>query len=1052
MVPRIHTLIFWLAALMLSREVAGHADDLDPRFHSTLPRENLFGDLTSRYRVLQWKVEQGLPQNHITCLHQTSDGYLWFGTVFGLARYDGVRFTIIEKATLPLMEKTDDHILGITEDSDRTLWVCAKRGLLHQVNHQWSAYLKADPALDNTEPTGVTPARRGGVWVGVQGKIYHFTSQGRQKTYESPFPEVRSVRMLLEDLEGRVWYADRYRVMRWNPATDESVMILNNSGRQGWVRYMHLDPDGIVNFGGHFGAWRNVNDTLEMIAGLDVVNGIRVTNEVQAIVHLEGNKAWLAEEGRLLQIKKQTSSTTPQEIIGTHQHPGLVSNECLLRDAESNLWVGSISDGLLLLQERRFSTLQISTNRNDNDVWTVCEDRDKTIWIGTTHDLFRLKNNQIQRYLNPKGTNYTGLVYSLMPDPDGSLWVGYGGIGLQHLKNDTYSAAWPHPLVDRETVLPELNIRSLYRDDKGTVWFGTLDGLHRLEGGVHTLVTTNKNFPNLDVRAIHRDSDGVFWLGSYGQGLIRMEGNEMRQFTREHGLRDLEVTCIVEDKDKALWLGTGSGLTRVKHGQFKTLTHREGLFDNVVNWILPDDLDNFWISCNRGIYRIARKDANAVADGTEATLTSTPFGESDGMLSAETNGGSQPSGWKAADGTLWFPTTKGLVRIDPFHVQSNLKTPRVVIEHVIANNRIRYGDGMRAGREMRSGESALETSKEKATSPLNLSLAAGEARVIEIRYTATSFEEPSKVRFQYQLAGHDRNWREADDRRITYYTNLDPGEYRFRIRACNNHGHWGDIEESLTFSLAPFFYQTWWFYTLCACLVLGIASGIQAIRLNIQRRILQFEKQHALERERARIAKDMHDDLGARLTHLGLVSELVESPGFNSSERAGNRLPKVSALARDAVRSLDEIVWAVSPKKNSLDQLAGYLAQTAQDMIMPSGLSFDLRMPPNIPAIPLTTELRHNVFLVCKEAVNNAIKHSGGARIGLTLAFDQQGGRLAITDDGHGFQMQEAEGLGNGLANMRKRAESVNASFHLESAPHYGTRIEIHFPFDTSPS
>lgn len=1041
MVPRFHTLITWLAALLLMQGLLCHANSLDPDFSSTLPRENLFGDLTSRYRVLQWKVEQGLPQNHITCLHQTTDGYLWLGTVFGLARYDGIRFTIFEKATLPLMEKTDDHILGITEDSDHTLWVCAKRGLLHQVNHQWSAYLKGDPALESNEPTGVTPARRGGVWVGVQGKIYHFTSQGRQKTYVSPFPNVRSVRMLLEDLEGRVWYADRYRVMRWNPATDESVMILNNGNHKGWVRYMHLDPEGVVNFGGHFGAWRMANEKLEMIARLNVVNGRQVTNEVQAIVHLDNNKAWLAEEGRLLQIKKQVSNTTPQEVLGTHQHPGLVSSECLLRDAESNLWVGSISDGLLLLQERRFSTLQISTNRIDNDVWTVCEGQDKTMWIGTTHDLFRLKDDQIQRYINPKGTNYTGLVFSLLPDPDGSVWVGYGGIGLHHLKNDTYEGAWPRPAVQRETVLAELNVRSLYRDDKGTLWFGTLDGLHRLEHGVHTLVTTNANLSKLDVRAIHRDSDGVFWLGSYGQGLIRMEGNEMRQFTREHGLHDLEVTCILEDKDKALWLGTGSGLTRLKNGQFKTLTHREGLYDNVVNWILLDDLDNFWISCNRGIYRIARKHANAVADGTELTLTSTPFGESDGMLSAETNGGSQPSGWKASDGTLWFPTTKGLVRIDPFHVQSNLKTPRVVIEHVIANNVIRYGDGMRSGKE-----------DEKRSSPLNLSLAAGEARVIEIRYTATSFEEPSRVRFQYQLAGHDRTWRDAGDRRITYYTNLDPGDYRFRVRACNNHGVWGDVDESLTFSLAPFFYQTWWFYSLCVCLVLGIASGVQAIRLNIQRRILQFEKQHALERERARIAKDMHDDLGARLTHLGLVSELIESPGFNTADPTANRLPKVSALARDAVRSLDEIVWAVSPKKNSLDQLAGYLAQTAQDMITPSGLSFDLRMPQNIPAIPLTTELRHNVFLVCKEAVNNAIKHSGGARIGLTLAFDQAGGRLAITDDGRGFQTKEAEGLGNGLANMRKRAESVNASFRLESAPQHGTCVEIHFPFDTSPS
>ncbi len=1053
MALRFQALHLILAALLLGGSVSLFGEDVDTTFQSGLPQEQLFGDLTSRFRVSQWKVEQGLPQNCITCLHQSSEGYLWFGTIFGLARYDGVRFTIFEKSTLPVMQLTDDHVLGITEAEDKTLWVCTKRGLLHHKDHQWQGYASSGDVLKGQDPAGVTPARMGGVWVGTQGQILRFDDSGLRESYRTPFPGVRSIRMLQEDESGRLWYADRYRVMRWDRSTGESKMIFDCSTRSGWVRYLKRQQAGVIEFGGLFGAYQTEGDSLRMIAGLRAEGTTLITNEIQSIVHLENNEAWVIEDGRLLRIRKQTSSETPEEVIGMHKHPALLSVDCLLKDTESNLWAGTREDGLHLLQERRFTTLQLSTNWIDNDIWSVCEDKAGTLWIGTSHDVFQLKNQHIRRMHNPRGPGTYGLPYSLWPDNDGSLWVGYGGSGLFRLQDNRWQPIFPK-VVDRFNVYRELNVRSIYQDRKGVVWFGMLDGLHRLAGDQHSLVLSNTGPAGLDIRAIHEDSHGAMWLGSYGSGLLKLQDGQTHRYTRKEGLCDMEVTCIVEDEDGALWVGTGSGLSRFKNGSFRTLTRQEGLLDNVVNWILIDSLDNLWISCNRGIYRVARKDANAVADGLEPSLTSTPFGESDGMLSAETNGGSQPSGWKSRDGALWFPTTKGLVRIDPLHIQSNLKTPRVVIEQVSANGQVRHGDGMspRSRVEAEAARSTVAPPPQDRLGPVDLLLGAGEARVIEIRYTATSFEESSKVRFQYQLAGHDRKWTDAGDRRVTHYTNLDPGDYQFLIRACNNHGVWGNIDRTLRFKLAPHFYQTWWFFLLCAGLVLAIVSVVQAVRLRIQRRILQFEKQNALERERSRIAKDMHDDLGARLTHLGLVSELVESPEFSPSRQEGGGLPKISALARDAVRSLDEIVWAVSPKKNSLDQLAGYLAQTAQDMIMPSGLSFDLQMPSHIPCIPLTTELRHNVFLVCKEALNNAIKHSGGARIRLTLSYDLEGGSLAISDDGHGFHPHEAEGQGNGLANMRKRAESVQARFSLESAPLQGTRIEICFPFDTAAS
>ena len=372
MALRFQALHFILAVLLLGGSVSLFGEDVDKTFQSGLPQEQRFGDLTSRFRVSQWKVEQGLPQNHITCLFQSSEGYLWFGTVFGLARYDGVRFTIFEKSTLPMMQLTDDHVLGITEAEDKTLWVCTKRGLLHHKDHQWHGYASSGDVLKGQDPAGVTPARMGGVWVGTQGQILRFDDSGQRESYQTPFQGVRSIRMLQEDESGRLWYADRYRVMRWDRSTGESKMIFDFSTRSGWIRYLKRQQEGVIEFGGFFGAYQTEGDSLRMVAGLRTEGTTRTTNEIQSIVHLENNEAWVIEDGRLLRIRKQTSSETPEEVIGMHKHPALLSVGCLLRDTESNLWAGTRKNGLHLLQERRFTTLQLSTNRDHNNIWSVC--------------------------------------------------------------------------------------------------------------------------------------------------------------------------------------------------------------------------------------------------------------------------------------------------------------------------------------------------------------------------------------------------------------------------------------------------------------------------------------------------------------------------------------------------------------------------------------------------------------------------------------------------------------------------------------------------------
>lgn len=860
-----------------------------------------FGDLTAHYRVVHWTVEQGLPQNHATCLLQTHDGYIWIGTVFGLVRYDGVRFSVFEKASLGLLEDTDDHVVAMAEDENLALWVCMKNGLLRCQDHQWKTLRagKEDDLGKTNQPTGLCLARSGGVWVGLKGKVRRYTEAGVRE--ELLIPNASSIRKLIEDDEGNLWLADRYQVLRRNMKTGKVDLIKEGmTAREDWVHFLTRDLKGRICFGGAHGCFRMEDGKPVLCAGWTrTAKGIKTQN-IYAYTQDREGRTWLGSNDGLEQVIESTDGSEPRSL-GFHQNPGLHDVQELMLDREGNLWAGTVYDGLFYVQERRFGTLRTTQDikkRGQNEIWTVCEDKEGGIWFGTGQDLFRWKTNSLVQYPPPPPHDH-GQIFSVWPDPAGYLWVGYAGYGLFKLRNGVWEDG---PLVNpRKEANPQFNIRALYKDRANTLWFGCWHGLHHYRDGNLSQFTTAEGLPSNDVRSILEDREGALWVGTYDAGLSILRNGTFSNYSKSNGLGDNNVKCFLEDADGSVWIGTEVGLTRYRNGRFSTLTRASGLHDNVVNQILQDGSSHFWISCNRGIYRIPRKDANDVLDGKRDRLASQPFGEADGLLSAETNGGSQPAGWRGDDGLLWFPCAVGLVRIDPERVPLRHIAPKVVVEQVIANREIRFGDGMHDTRPqtIRTKEGDYRDLSDNRGKDLALQFGPGEARVLEIRYTANTFEEPGRVRFQYMLEGHDRDWVPADDRRVTHYTNLKPGDYRFRIRASTSPVEWGPEGQALKLKLEPFFYETPWFYVLCGLAAILIAAGVQSYRLYLQRHILQLEKQHALERERARIAKDMHDDLGARLTQLGMISELAEAPGVRQRHRTGSRASKgVTAVTR----------------------------------------------------------------------------------------------------------------------------------------------------------
>jgi len=382
---------------------------------------------------------------------------------------------------------------------------------------------------------------------------------------------------------------------------------------------------------------------------------------------------------------------------------------------------------------------------------------------------------------------------------------------------------------------------------------------------------------------------------------------------------------------------------------------------------------------------------------------------------------------------LWFPTAKGLVCVDPQPIHTNALPPPVVLETMLVDDQDfdttdRVGGGRAAG---------------------GLRIAPGRHR-LEFQYTALSFMGPERVRFRYRLERLESAWVEAGTKRVANYSYVPPGEYTFRVTACNNDGVWNDTGAALAFTVLPYFWQTLWFRLLCAGVLVAASGGLVWFdtRRRMRRKLERSERQRAIEYERSRIARDIHDDLGSHLTRITMLSEPADNE-LDEPAQAGAALRMICDTARELTRAMDEIVWAVNPRHDTLESLLNYLEKFAQDFLLTAGIRCRLDVPENFPPWPLSAEVRHNLFLAFKEALNNAVRHAAASEVRVALTLEPGGLALAVEDNGCGFSPGASAGAGaadrfasgEGLENMHRRLAKVGGVCEIDSAPGKGTRV-----------
>jgi ligand-binding sensor domain-containing protein/signal transduction histidine kinase len=969
-----------------------------------------------RFHVDAWGTHDGLTANEVLAIVQTHDGYLWLGTLNGLARFDGLQFKVFDEHNTPGMPS--GRIVFLFEDSKTNLWIGTETAgalLLHdsQITDLGFGKGRRDGRLQ-----AACEDSTGAVWLRADdGELarYHdgkLDSLGRIGPGHTLIAEKSgSVLLGADQIDPAAVRASMpLPATRVSGMSNIDFLLASRTGGR-WC----LGQDGVTNM---VEKW--VGDRLELNLGPYPWRDWDITPITAACEDLDGNLIVGTRTNGVWWYGPDRKATKVEGLSGNY----VLS---LYMDFSGALWVGLDPGGLNRVQRQLFHPLDAASNLT---VHSVCEDPQGRLWFSsTTRGIDYWKDDLL------KNTDATypisGLnARALLLDRNSNLWAATFSAGLFRWADDQFR---PDRGYEEQSLNP--GIYALFQDRGGRLWAGTQRGLACWDGHAWLSFTTNNGLSANIVRAIADDADGRLWIGTEGGGLDCLKDGKITPVQPAGGFPSKNISALYMDPEGVLWIGTlGNGLIRFQSGRWINYTTDNGLNANGVDYIIEDGLGCLWIGSNAGLMRVKKSDLNAFAAGTMDFIPCHSYGWRDGLPSDECTLGSQPAACRAADGTLWFPTIAGLVPIDPTQIQIQTNPSPVSIETVLIEGQDQGANGPH-GRPPQSV--VVPPGKE----------------LLEIRYTCLNLDNPQQVRFQYLMAGYVTNWTDAGQRRAVQFSKLPPGGYLFQVRARNEDGIWNPVAAQLAVTVLPAFWQTASFRAAAwAAPLAGIIAIVYFISTRkMQRQLAGLRQQQALEKDRARIARDIHDQVGASLTQLSLLGEMVESDKDDPAEVALHA-GQISQTARETARALDEIVWTVNPSNDTLEGLLVYICKHAQEYLAVAGIRYRLEAPAQLPPSAISPEARHNVFLAAKEAVTNIVKHARATEACIRLRLEPGRFVLEIEDNGRGPAgiAGTAAQSRNGLRNMRKRMEDIGGQFEIRPGAKGGAIVRLTAPLASS--
>jgi signal transduction histidine kinase/ligand-binding sensor domain-containing protein len=953
----------------------------------------------NQYAHKAWTVREGFFKGAIYSIAQMPDGYLWLGTEFGLERFDGVR-------SVSWQPPTGEHLPGgrirsLLAARDGRLWIGTDQGLASWKDGKLTHYaeLAGKTVLSILEDHEATIWAAAWAVASTEGKLCTIRD-GRVQCYGDGRLG-NGIDGLYEDSSGKLWAGNPDGVWRWKPEPAKFFpMRINTSS--------FAEGDGGELF-------------------ITTLDGIKTLVNEQAGPYL------IRAGGQQSQFGK------------------------LLRDRDGGLWVGTYDGGLLHVHHGRTDRFTHSDGLSSDNILYLFEDREGSIWVGTRNGLDRFRQFAVSALTAKQGLS-SAFVNSILPARDGSIWLATAN-GLDKWKNGNVT------VYGKRAGLADPVVLSSFEDQAGRIWVSTRRGLAYLERGKFVRVP---NFRSGSVISIvgdnvggiwisdqttlyhlhgptvveeipwiklgHKDFSwtilpdpvrGGLWLGFRQGGVAYYKDHSIRMsYGREQGFGEGQVSGLKLDDDGALWAATDDGLNLIKNDHTFRLSSANGLPCDTVHSLIEDNDHFFWLYTACGLVRVARSELERWVADPKRTVSTTIFDNADGVQSGVKAMDSNPTVAKSADGKLWFVPEEGVSVVDPHHLALNKVVPPVHIQQIVADDK---------AYDLRSG----------------MQLPA-KARDVRIEYTALSLVAPEKIHFKYKLEGQDQDWKEViNDRHQAKYTNLPPGNYRFRVIACNNSGVWNEDGASLDFVIPPAWYQTNWFRALCALAVLTFLFATYEFRV----RQLAYQFNMRLEErvsERTRIARDLHDTL---LQSFQALLPLFQAALYQLPESAVNaRKTLQSAVDRasDAIGEGRDAIKGLRESTIEKNELAGAIQAIGEELAVAENSETPTPFQVLVEGTPrnLHPILRDEVYRLAAEALRNAFRHSAAQKIEVEIRYDAKFLRLRVRDDGKGISPELLGGRQGhyGLPGMRERAALVGGNLTVWSEVNNGTEIELIIP------
>jgi streptogramin lyase len=636
-------------------------------------------------------------------------------------------------------------------------------------------------------------------------------------------------------------------------------------------------------------------------------------------------------------------------------------------------------------------------------------------------------------------------VMKMIQAVNGDIWLATWGAGLLRYDGKSF-----YRFTAKEG-LPGNDLLSIMQDREGNIWLGTDGaGVCRYDGKTFTHYNRENGLTDDTFICIFQDNTGIIWFGSMSGGLTSFDGKTFTQFGQNEGFCNKPVRSIIQDKSNFIWFCTsGKGVVRYDGKSFMYLTEKEGLKANTVNGMLQDRNGNLCFASGSGL-SILRADYmeklgnKSTKDGDNQTVLFRNFSPEDGFSGWGCNGAIVEDD----SGTIWISSSDRLTRYFPALDVPDTMAPEIQLTGVqLFNETVPWLDLEKnrdtvlvLGNGVKVRNFEFDSIAKWYAYPENLSLAYNN-NYVTFTFIGVTSKLSTKVTYKYKLEGNDENWSTFSSliRLDAPYGNLAPGDYIFKVKAMSSEGYWSK-EISYPFTIRPPWWKTWWAYA--GYILLFIAAIWFVIYSAIE---YQRKKIRLIVHERNRIARELHDDIGAELTRLTMMSQMLQKkPGMDAEIQ--QKLGKISETGKKVLGNIGEIIWTMNPQKDNLDSLAAYIRRFVTEYLENNGIDVSIDFPDDIPANEVSDEYRRNVFLVIKEAINNISKHSKATSVRLSMHIKEKLAEFEISDNGTGFSVKEKQDWGNGLQNMSQRMKDIGGNFQISSDTNQGTLIRLTFP------